>query len=189
MPAAPYGRGGTATTSEHSIGDTPPAENRQLVFVVPCGRAKLDTPAPARSLYIGQMFRYCFATAEREAVLAASAGATTKVLILSARYGLLDPDTEIEPYEQTMTSASAVDAHRLADQFATVLAGYDTEVVVFLPKAYLVRLRDAVALIRRRHGHKVSLRDAYQTAPGIGYQRQVLAALRRSQSLRSGHGR
>lgn len=108
---------------------------------------------------------------------------------LSARHGLLDPDTEIEPYEQTMTSAGAVDAHRLADQLAIVLTGRNSEIVAFLPRAYLARLRDAVALIRLRHGREVPLRDVYRAAPGIGYQRRVLATLRRSQAIRSDHHR
>jgi hypothetical protein len=164
--------------------DVAPAVGTRRLFVVPCGRTKLDTPAPARSLYTGSMFRFCFAVIEREAALAAAAGMSARVMILSARHGLLDPDTEIAPYEQAMTAPGAVADWRLADQLAAVTADHDTEIVAFLPKAYLTRLREALDLIRRDHTHTVLLCDAYEAAPGIGYQRRVLADLRRSQEVR-----
>ncbi|WNV83104.1 hypothetical protein [Umezawaea sp. Da 62-37] len=104
---------------------------------------------------------------------------------MSARYGLLDPDTTITPYEQTMTSRGAVTAHRVADQLIAVVADQDADITAFLPKAYLARLHEAVALVRRHTGHEVLVHDAYAAAPGVGYQRQVLAALRRSQMIRS----
>lgn len=175
-------------TSDHAARAAPATGGKATVLVVPCGHAKLAVPAPARSLYNGSMFRYCFATVERQAALTVTAGTTARVFILSARHGLLDPDTEVAPYEQTMTSAGAVTADLLADQLASVVAG-DAEVVAYLPRAYLSRLRDAVDLVRRHDGHEVVLRDAYEAAPGIGYQRQVLAALRRSQDSRSHRAR
>lgn len=175
-------------TSDHVARAALATGSKSTVFVVPCGHAKLAVPAPARSLYTGSMFRYCFATVEREVALTVTAGAAARILILSARHELLDPDTEVAPYEQTMTSAGAFTADRLADQLASVVTG-DAEVVAFLPRAYLSRLRDAVDLVRRHDGHEVVLRDAYEAAPGIGYQRQVLAALRRSQDSRSDRAR
>ncbi|MGM1060620.1 DUF6884 domain-containing protein [Saccharothrix sp. Mg75] len=157
---------------------------RKQLFVVPCSSTKLDIPAPARSLYTGSMFRYCFAIVEREAALTTAAGIPTRVVILSARHGLVDPDTEIAPYEQSMTTPGAVAAWRLADQLAAITDDHHTEIVAFLPKAYVARLREALDLIRRHHTHTLHLRDAYQAAPGIGHQRRVLADLRRSQEVR-----
>ncbi|WP_447002410.1 DUF6884 domain-containing protein [Saccharothrix isguenensis] len=103
---------------------------------------------------------------------------------LSARHGLVDPDTEIAPYEQSMTAPGAVAAWRLADQLAAITADHHTEIVAFLPKAYVSRLSEALDLIRRHHTHTVLLCDAYEAAPGIGYQRRFLADLRRTREVR-----
>ena len=93
---------------------TPPSAT---VFIVPCGRSKLAHSAPARQLYTGSMFRFCLTVVEREAALtAASNTTTTSVLILSARYGLITPDTHIEPYDQTMTSPTAIPAATLRSE-------------------------------------------------------------------------
>ncbi|MFC6094374.1 hypothetical protein [Saccharothrix lopnurensis] len=83
-----------------------------------------------------------------------------------------------------MTTPGAVAAWRPADQLAALTAGHDTETVAFMPRAYLTRLRDACDLLRPEHPHTVLLCDAYETAPGIGHQRRLLAELRRSQDVR-----
>lgn len=73
------------------------------LFVIPCGGSKLPLSSPARSLYTGAMFRFCLTVVEEEAELAAAAGRDVAVRILSARYGLLDLDTLVEPYDRRMT--------------------------------------------------------------------------------------
>ena len=57
----------------------------------PCGSRKLDHRAPAADLYTGSYHRACRKTAD--------ALRPDRLLILSARYGLLDLDDIIEPYD------------------------------------------------------------------------------------------
>jgi len=80
------------------------------------------------------MFRFCFATVEREAALAAMEGVVATVFVLPARHGWLDPDTEIAPYEQTMVSAGAVTARQLADRLVAVVADHGADVIASCPR-------------------------------------------------------
>ena len=67
---------------------TPP-----LIFLVSCVKSKLDAPAPAEDLYTSIWFRAARQFVERQ---------NAQWFILSAKYGLVSPDTVIEPYEQTL---------------------------------------------------------------------------------------
>jgi hypothetical protein len=64
-----------------------------VIALVSCGKAKLDYAAPAKEMYTGNLFRaaldYCTARHDR-------------VLILSAKYGLLAPEQVITPYDVTL---------------------------------------------------------------------------------------
>lgn len=66
------------------------------IGLVACGKTKLSHRAPARDLYTGTLFKlsreYVESHCERWA-------------ILSAKHGLLMPNEEIEPYEQTLVGA------------------------------------------------------------------------------------
>ncbi|MFF4879728.1 DUF6884 domain-containing protein [Micromonospora sp. NPDC000668] len=96
------------------------------VVIVPCGVAKLDRPAPAGQMYTGSYHRACRRAADRLG---------GRLVILSARHGLLTPDTVIEPYELRMGQPGAVTASTLRAQArrmgidvagtVTVLAGRD----------------------------------------------------------------
>ena len=63
------------------------------VLLVSCGAAKLSTPAPARDLYTGSLFRAARGYAER-------VGAPW--WILSAEHHLIHPETMIAPYERRL---------------------------------------------------------------------------------------
>lgn len=65
----------------------------RTVYLVGCGASKLDRPAPARELYTGSLF-----VAARRYV--EERGATW--LVLSARYGCIDPGQELAPYEMKL---------------------------------------------------------------------------------------
>lgn len=152
---------------------------RQL-FVVACGAAKRDHPAPARDLYTGDHFRYVLTGVEREADATLQAlGIHPRVLILSAEHGLVDPDTVLAPYERTMTDSGSVTARRLAEQLLDYSQNRPIEVYAFLPRAYLARLRKAAALADDQTPHSVCVIDVYEAAPGIGHQRAVIASLSR----------
>jgi hypothetical protein len=74
----------------------------------PCGARKLDHPARAADMYVGSYHRACRRAAE--------AFRPGRLVILSARYGLLDLDDEIEPYDTPHGAAGAVTARLLREQ-------------------------------------------------------------------------
>ena len=68
---------------------------RPRIALVACGASKGPARARAKDLYTGTLFRHQRAYAEKRC---------DAWYILSARHGLLAPDTEIEPYEQSLTA-------------------------------------------------------------------------------------
>jgi hypothetical protein len=68
------------------------------VALVSCVKKKNPVPMPARELYSSNWFRKASAYAEREA---------DEWYILSAKYGLVEPDTVVEPYDQTLNRMPA----------------------------------------------------------------------------------
>lgn len=68
------------------------------VFLVACVAAKLDRPAPARALYTSPWFQKARAYVERQ-------GAPW--FILSAKHGLIVPETVIAPYDETLGAMKA----------------------------------------------------------------------------------
>jgi hypothetical protein len=144
-----------------------------MLFVIPCGAAKLDRPAPARELYTSPHFRFTL-----RQVAAAAYRADGILRILSARHGLVDPDTVLEPYDTTMTSVARVRTDTLAAHLRALAApAAAIEVHAFLPARYLAVLREAAQHAIRGDLDTVAVHDAYRDAPGIGYHRQVLAQL------------
>lgn len=73
-----------------------PPPQRPIVLVA-CSKQKSAVRGPARSLYQGDLFLKAKAWAEQNA---------TAWFILSAKHGVLHPDAELEPYEQTLASMS-----------------------------------------------------------------------------------
>src|SRR5271170_4194379 len=66
---------------------------RRIVLVA-CGKRKGNSRAKARYLYQGELFQKSLAYAQSLERVA--------IYILSAKHGLLDLDTEIDPYDQTL---------------------------------------------------------------------------------------
>lgn len=98
------------------------------VALVACGATKLDHAAPARDLYVSQLF------AKASAYAAATAD---EWFILSAMHGLVHPDTVLEPYDARLdrnprTPANAAWADGVRGQLATALAGRSGVVLVAL---------------------------------------------------------
>lgn len=63
------------------------------VALVGCGKAKATVSGPARTLYVGQLFKTSLRFALRTCDV---------TFVLSALHGLIDPDTELDPYNFTM---------------------------------------------------------------------------------------
>jgi hypothetical protein len=70
------------------------------ICLLGCVKKKLTCKARARELYTSVLFTLSLRYAER--VLKPD-----RTFILSARYGLLELDKEIEPYDETLSSLSA----------------------------------------------------------------------------------
>jgi|SRR5271157_1873567 len=65
------------------------------IALVACGATKLPRRAPAKDLYIGPLFRAARAYAET---------CCDHWYILSARHGLVDPEADLDPYDQSLPS-------------------------------------------------------------------------------------
>lgn len=71
----------------------------RTVIVVPCSGPKLDRPAPAADLYQSAIFKHNRRIAE---------ACKVDWFIFSAKYGLLRPDTLIEPYDMVIKHNAAM---------------------------------------------------------------------------------
>jgi hypothetical protein len=131
--------------------------------IIPCGGAKLKTSTKAGHLYIGSMFRDQLATA-------LTMTTPENIRILSAKHGLIELDTIVEPYDLKMGQKGSVTTATLADQLAAMLPKNETYIIdALLPKKYAAALEDATADQIVNH---------YEGTAGIGYQKQVLKKIR-----------
>lgn len=145
------------------------------LVVIPCAAAKLDTAAAARDLYASDNFAHMLRSAQAYAADEDNA----KVMILSAEHGLLDLDTVVAPYDTKMGDAGCIDADVVRAQLIELAPA---AIVSMLPAAYYRRVWAAVSDINENGADTdpwIDLMDAYEAAPGIGYQRGVASALAR----------
>jgi hypothetical protein len=71
------------------------------IILISCVSQKLPYQSKAKDLYVSSLFKKCLAYAY---ILKPDA-----IYILSAKYGLLDLETVIDPYNQTLNSMSAAE--------------------------------------------------------------------------------
>ena len=71
---------------------------RGTIALVSCVKSKAPGPCAAKDLYTSALFRYMRAYAE---------GHADRWFILSAKHGLVDPESTISAYEQTLNNMSA----------------------------------------------------------------------------------
>ncbi|MFD9006250.1 DUF6884 domain-containing protein [Streptomyces sp. NPDC059582] len=136
--------------------------NRPELVVIPCGSRKLDRPAPAADMYVGSYHRACRKGAE--------ALRPDRLLILSARHGLLDLDDVIEPYDTPHGAVGSVTARLLREQ-ATLRGIMGLDPVVALGGAR------HVGLVRAIWPHA---RTPLAGTRGMGEQMARLAAMRKA---------
>lgn len=147
---------------------TPAPPYAGITYVIPCGGQKRDLPAPARDLYVGQMFRHTLASALESARLDTEAlGVPARVLVLSGRYGLVELDQVVEPYEQRMDARGAVATAVVAEQAAALGIDWGAQVYALLPRPYLRKLDEALRPM------DVYVQDVYEACGGNGEQRRV----------------
>lgn len=133
-----------------------------ITYVIPCGGAKLDQPAPARDLYTGAMFQHTLTAAQAEATVTGG-----RILILSAKHGLVTLDTVLAPYDQKMGQPGSVTPVEVAAQALAFGIDWGAEVYAFLPAAYYGVLDEGLKLL------DVYVQDVYEATCGIGEQRKV----------------
>lgn len=76
------------------------ATDRPLIGLVGCVKTKLDHAAPARDLYVSDLFMGRRRAIENRA---------TRWFIISAQYGLVEPDEPIEPYERSLADLTVAE--------------------------------------------------------------------------------
>ncbi|MDR7612231.1 MAG: hypothetical protein QN210_07440 [Armatimonadota bacterium] len=77
------------------------------IGLVGCVKSKRAQPAPARDLYTSPLFRGARRFVERTC---------DRWFVLSAEYGLVAPETLLEPYERTLTTASPSERRQWAER-------------------------------------------------------------------------
>ena len=103
--------------------------NEITVGLVGCASQKLKRPAPARDLYVSQLFKKASAYAE---------ATCDRWYVLSAKHGLVHPDTVLEPYDIRLGTKhrSTPPIHQWAagvrDQLAVELAGLENVTLIAL---------------------------------------------------------
>ena len=95
------------------------------LYLVSCVKTKRSKPAPAKDLYTSPWFRKARACVERK-------GCPWR--ILSAKYGLVDPETIIRPYERTLKTMSVAERREWAKAVLDVIGPslIDIDTVIFL---------------------------------------------------------
>ena len=131
------------------------------VYLVGCGKAKLEEPAPARDLYTGALFRASLSYAE---ALAAGSG---RVFILSAEYGLVVPGEVLEPYDLHLGALPRAErlawGERVVRQLVAV-AGPVEAAVVLAGRTYAEAVRHGLSL----SGRAVRLDEPLDGVAGVG---------------------
>ena len=139
----------TSPTASQKPSANHPWGARRPVVLVACAASKLDHPTPARDLYISTLFRASRAYAE---AISKPNGAW---FILSAKHGLLEPETVLAPYNQTLRDMSRSERERWGVGVAAALQARTDptrDALVFLAG---MMYRDQVATTLARAGYQI----------------------------------
>ncbi|MGI9252867.1 MAG: DUF6884 domain-containing protein [Thermomicrobiales bacterium] len=130
------------------------------IGLVACGKGKLDHPAPAHLLYNGALFRKASAYCEDH---------YDRWAILSARHGLILPETEIAPYDLSLRHLTAAEqqvwAARVLEQFAA-LGIAEPRVVLHAAERYARHLEEPLGAERPLRGLGIGRQLAWYVARG-----------------------
>lgn len=137
-----------------------------MSIIIACGSRKLPRPAKAKDIYTGALFRGARQAAE----------ATGEPwFIMSAKYGLLHPDTTIEPYNMTYGKTSGAPPSMIARQVQ--------ELAIPLPVWALVPARYADVLKKA-----IGPGNVRQPLKGLsmGFQNRAFKNIRIARSVEAG---
>lgn len=138
--------------------------------IIGCGRLKRTDPRPAADLYVSPYITNAVAWAR-------SVTTPDRLLILSAKHGLIDGRTVIEPYDVSFRGGPAdqvVTEDRLADQVDGF--GIAGRVITLAGADYRWRLERSSGGKVRPHNPFADLVRAEGKKPGMGYQMQAMKA-------------
>jgi hypothetical protein len=128
---------------------TPPTKT---IVLVSCGKTKATAAAPARELYTSALFQK--SRAHAEALVAA--GEADGWFILSAKHGVLHPDTVVEPYDERVPGAQVAMGKWGADvveQLRALFPGEGVELVVLAGVMYAAPIAQRIEdLLIHRQG-------------------------------------
>ncbi|MEN6572364.1 MAG: DUF6884 domain-containing protein [Anaerolineaceae bacterium] len=97
------------------------------IVLISCVKSKLDHPAKAKDLYISTLFQSFLEYARRLK--------PDEIYILSAKYGLLELDQKIAPYEMTLNTMSVAEkrdwSHKVLDSLRQK-ADLQSDLFIFL---------------------------------------------------------
>lgn len=120
------------------------------VILVACVAAKQTNPAMAKELYISDWFRKARAYAEREA----SEG---HWYILSAKYGLTNPDKILEPYNLTLKKMKQAErkewANRVFSELKKLTDPRQDKIVFLAGSDY----REPLATLLTQNGYQIEV--------------------------------
>jgi hypothetical protein len=134
-----------------------------ITFVlISCSKTKLSTPAKARELYTGQLFKKAVAWAERH---------NYEWFVVSALHGLLTPDEQVTPYNFTIKELRKREregwAHRTVAAQLTRYASPGSHAYLILPQLYRTHIEHELNLAAITYENPL-------TSLGIGQQMQWL---------------
>ncbi|MFE7135808.1 DUF6884 domain-containing protein [Streptomyces sp. NPDC057638] len=133
------------------------------IVIIGCGKGKLDHPARAGVMYTGDFHWLCRQTAEE---LITTGG---RIYVASGLHGLLDLDTEIQPYDVRLGDPGSVTADDIRAQ-VQARAVSDARVTVLAGKRYTALMRAAWA----------GLEAPLEGSRGIGEMKSRLSRIRSS---------
>ena len=97
------------------------------IILISCVSKKLNYKAKAKNLYISPLFNYNLKYAHSLK--------PNKILILSAKYGLIDLDDEIEPYNKTLNRMTKIERKQWSEKVLKQLnkiADLEKDEIIFL---------------------------------------------------------
>lgn len=113
---------------------------RDLIIVITCGARKVDHPAPAWQLYTGTWFKALWNWAS-------TVVPRSRIMIMSAKHGLLHANQITAPYNVRMGDPGSVDSAAIARQVAAL--GRDEPMLFVGGTAYWKVLHVAAPHARR----------------------------------------
>lgn len=104
-----------------------------MIIFLSCVKNKNKYPCTARDMYISDLFKKSLSYAEQ-------LSESTTIYILSAKYGLLELDQQIEPYELTLNTMNKKQRKEWADKVLIQCKdkdiSFDDEIIFLCGKKY-----------------------------------------------------